>query len=142
MQRNPRHTFFRSGSPGIKVREVRVVDAHAHLDRHRSATRGAHSTRHDAAEEIALPRQGTAPALASHLGHRAAEVEVDVIGEVLVGDHPHGLLHHHGVDAVELHRARSLLGGELHHLESLGVPFDQGTRGDHLGDVQAGRTVG
>ena len=42
------------------------------------------------AEEPAPPRQRRAAALAGDLGHRAAEVEVDVVGEVLVDDHPHG----------------------------------------------------
>ena len=32
----------------------------------------------DLAEQAALPRQRSAAALAGHLGHRAAEVEVDV----------------------------------------------------------------
>ena len=141
VQSHPGHTFFCCRAAGIEIGEMRIVDTHAHLDRHRPAARGTHSTGHDAAKEVALPRQRAAAALARHLGHRAAEVEVNVIGEVLVGDHPHGPLHHHRVDAVELHGPRCLLRGELHHLEGLGVPFDQGSRGDHLGDVQTSGPV-
>ena len=64
-----------------------VVDAHAHLDRHRdAAVRGRDRRPDDRAEQLALPRQRRAAALAGHLGHRAAEVEVDVVGQVL-GDH-------------------------------------------------------
>ena len=59
-----------------------VVDALAHLDGDRHGAVGAAPT---AARTISpnssrLPRQRRAAALAGHLGHRAAEVEVDVVG--------------------------------------------------------------
>ncbi|EUA23760.1 hypothetical protein I553_5216 [Mycobacterium xenopi 4042] len=38
------------------------------------------------------------------LGHRAAEVHIDVVGQVLVGDHLHGLVGGGRVDGVELQR--------------------------------------
>ena len=43
----------------------------------------------DVAEQVDAPRQRRAAALAGHLGHRAAEVEVDVVGQILLDDHPH-----------------------------------------------------
>ena len=46
--------------------------------------------RDDVAEQVALPRQRRAAALAGDLGDRAAEVEVDVVGAVLGDEHAHG----------------------------------------------------
>ena len=79
-----------------------------------TAPRGlAHRGPDDVVEQPDAPRQRRPAALAGHLGHRAAEVQVDVVGEVLVDDHPHGRADDGRVDAVELHasaasrRARS-----------------------------------
>ena len=54
---------------------------------------------------------GAVPAV-GHLGHRAAEVEVDMVGHVLVDDDFRGLLHNRGIDAVQLQRANLLAGCE------------------------------
>ena len=55
-----------------------------------------------------LPRQSGAAALAGDLGDGASEVQVDVVGAVLVDEHPHRALDGRGVHAVELDRARRL----------------------------------
>ena len=47
------------------------------------------AARDDRREQPAPPRQRRAAALAGDLRHRAAEVQVDVVGQVLVDDHPH-----------------------------------------------------
>ena len=47
----------------------------------------AHRGGHDLAEQPALERQRGAAAAPGHLGHRAAEVHVDVVGHALVDDH-------------------------------------------------------
>ena len=60
------------------------------------------------AEQPALPRQRPAAALAGHLGHRAAEVEVDVAHAVLGAQDLGGLADVDRVGAVELHRPHRL----------------------------------
>ena len=62
----------------------------------------------DLAEQPELPRQRRAAALAGHLGHGAAEVEVDVVGAVLGDEHRDGVRDRRRVDAVELDGARRL----------------------------------
>ena len=47
----------------------------------------------DRREQPALVRQRGAAALAGDLGHRAAEVQVDVVGQVLLDDHPDRAAH-------------------------------------------------
>ena len=92
----------------------------------------------DHRQPVALVGQRRSPALAGHLGHRAAEVEVDVPDRVLGDQDPGRLGHDHRVHAVELDRADPLAGVELQHGQGLGVPLDQPARGDHLADVEPG----
>ena len=96
---------------GLDVGQVVVVDALAHLDRDRDAGRRGRLDRRrdDAAEQPPPPRQRRAAALAGDLGHRAAEVEVDVVGQVLLDDHPHRGRGDVRVDAVELEAAGPLV---------------------------------
>ena len=95
--------FFGGDPAGVEMGAVIVVDADPELDRHRDvgALGGSDGRRDDLAEQRALVGDRRPPALAGHLGHRAAEVEVDVVGAVLVDEHPHGLPDRHRVDAVE-----------------------------------------
>ncbi len=123
--------------PGVQEGQMIVVDALAHLHRHRPAARVVHRLVQDGPQQRSLVRQRGAAALAGHLRDGAAEVEVDVVGEVLVGDHAHRLADGHRVDAVELDGARLLARVEVHELHRLLVALHQRPRGDHLTDEQA-----
>jgi hypothetical protein len=123
---------------GLAVGEVLSVDAEPHLHRDRDcAGRGAHRGRHDLGEQPHAPGQRGPTALAGHLRHRAAEVEVDVIGQIVLHDQAHRGTDHPRVDAVELNAARTLVGREPDQPHRLRIAFDQRPRGDHLADVQA-----
>ena len=61
---------------------------------------------HDRAEQPTLERQRGSSALAGDLRHRAPEVEVDVVGQILLDDHPHGAADDRRIDAVQLDRPR------------------------------------
>ncbi len=77
------------------------------------------------------------PPPAGDLRDRAAEVQVDVVGEVLLRDHADGLADGRRVHAVQLDRARLLGRVEVDQLHGLLVALDQRPRGDHLADEQA-----
>ncbi len=111
------------GLPRVEVGVMVGVDALAHLHRQRDpAPVGfAHRGGDDRREEVLLPRQGRAAALPGDLGHRAAEVEVDVVGAVLLDEHAHGLPDRHRVDAVELDRARGLIRFVVDDAHALGA---------------------
>jgi hypothetical protein len=117
---------------------VRVVDALAHL--HGDGDVAAGTLLDDGAdhraEQVALPRQGRAAALAGDLRDRAAEVEVDVVGPVLRDEQPHRGPSGGWVGAVELDRPRMLFWVVLDQPHRLGVALDQSARGDHLADVE------
>ena len=104
----------------------------------RDVARGAGGAGDDVAEQLQLPRQRRSAALARDLGHGAAEVQVDVVGAVLVDEHAHRVLDGRRVDAVELDRARRLglvVRDEAHRR---GVALDEGAGRDHLAHVQPG----
>ena len=128
-------------APGLEVGEVVGVDALAHLDGERDVARGPDGARDDVAEQLALPGERRSPALARDLGHRAAEVEVDVVGAVLGDEHAHRLGDGRGVDAVQLDRARRLglvVRDEAHRRR---VPLDERAGRDHLAHVQPGAVL-
>ena len=128
MQCHPCDTGVTSNASGVQVGEVILVDPLAHLHGHRDAIRrSGNGSTHDVGEEVALPRQGTPASLARDLGHRAAEVEVHVVGEVLIDHHAHRFADDDGIDAVELDRAWRLVIVEAHHVEGGLVTLDQGT---------------
>ena len=87
--------------------------------------RGRDGRAHDRCEQPPLVGQRRAAALAGDLGDRAAEVQVDVVGQVLLDDDPHRPPDRRRVDAVELQRARVLVGVERDHLAGLRVALDQ-----------------
>ena len=120
------------------------VDPHPHLhrDRHVIRRRAAHRSGDDRAEQVALPGQRRTAALAGHLGHRAPEVEVDVIGAVLGDEQAHRGGGGDRVDAIELGRAGRLPGVVLDEPHRLRVPFDERARGHHFADVERGRATG
>ena len=92
----------------------------------------------DLAEQPALPRQRPATALAGHLGHRAAEVEVDVPHAVLRAEDLRRLADVRRVGAVELDRPNVLELVEDQHRQRGGVALDDAAGRDHLADVEAG----
>ena len=123
----------------VDVGVVGVVNADAELDchRHAGALGGADGGGDDLAEQPSFVGQCRSAAAACDFGHRAAEVHVDVVGEVVLDDHPGRLVGGGRVDGVELQRARRLLRGERRHVHRDGVALDQGAGGDHLADVEA-----
>ena len=94
------------------------------------------------ASRPALPRQRSAAALAGHLGHRAAEVEVDVGHAVLGAEDLGRLADVDRVGAVELHRPHGLELVEDQHRPGDRVALDQAAAGDHLADVEPGPLLG
>jgi hypothetical protein len=66
----------------------------------------------------------------------------DVVGEAVLGDHPHRVEGVRRVDGIELEGSRRLSGGECRHMHGDGVPFDQSTRGDHLAYVEPADCAG
>ena len=138
VQGHPRRPLLGRGPAGLEVGEVLGVDPGAHLDRDRDpAVRRGDRRPDDVAEQPSLPGQRGPAALARHLGHRAAEVQVDVVGAVLVDEQPHRVAHDAGVDAVQLDAARALVRVDRDHREGLRVALEQGPARDHLGDVDA-----
>lgn len=77
------------------------------------------------------------PAFAGHFGHRAAEVEVNVVGPVFFDQHPYCLPYGHRVDSVELNRPRCFIGFVVDDPHAFGAAFDQCAGGHHFGDVEA-----
>jgi len=96
------------------------VDADAGFNRHRHGVlavrrprglvAGAHSLAQDRRQQILLPRQRRASAFARDLGRRTAEVEVDVVGQVLFDQDAHRRTRDRRVDPVELDGAHPLTG--------------------------------
>ncbi len=129
-----------TGHPArLQVGQVVLVDALAHLDGQRDIALGRLADRglHNAGEQVSLPGQRRSPALAGHLGHRAAEVQVDVVRAVLLHQHPHGPAHRTRVHAVQLDGADLLVVVVRDDPQRLGGAFHQRPGGDHFGDVEA-----
>ena len=126
-----------------------LVDAQTHLHGHRHLPRppdgansgltGAHRLGEDRRQQVSLPRQRRPTALAGHLGDRAAEVQVDVVGQILLHQDPHRGPHRGRIDPVELDGTHPLGRIGAHHRQSALVALHQGAGGDHLRDVQARR---
>lgn len=115
------------GDPaGVEVGVVVVVDPdpELHGDRDVGAGAGPHGGRDDPAEQSALVGQRGAAAAAGDLGHRAAEVGVDVVGQARGGDHPGRVVGGVRVDGVELQRPRGLVGSVV-LVQGHRVAFDQ-----------------
>ena len=86
----------------LNVGQVVGVDALAHLDGQRDRPRCLHSALDNVAKQFTLPRQRGSPAFASDFRHRAAEVEIDVVGPILGHQHGHRLGNGLRVNAVQL----------------------------------------
>ena len=139
VQGNRRNTGIARNLGGLQERNVVVVDALAHLNGQRNIVAGGLFDRrlHNRGEQVGLPGQGCAAASAGHLGRRAAEVQVNVVGTVLFNDHAHGLADIDRVNAVNLNGANLLVRVVLDDAQGLGLAFHEGARGHHFGHVQA-----
>ena len=138
MQRHGGRALLGGDPARVQVGVMGVVDADAELHGHRyvRALGGAHRRGDDLAEQPPLERQrGAAPA-PGDLGHRAAEVHVDVVGHALVGDHFRRGEGGVRVDGVELQRPRRLVRRERRHVHGDRMALDERTRGHHLADVE------
>ena len=118
MQGDPGNPRLGRNAPGVEVGQMVVVDSLAHLDGDRRWVdptlgglflRGAHRSRNQVREQIALPRKRGSPASASHFGDGAPHVEIDVVRTILADQNPDRRSNGVGVYAVELHAARRLI---------------------------------
>ena len=100
VQRNGGHTAVAGDPAGLQISQVVLVHSPAHLHRHRDVRLGclAHGGGDDGFEQPGLPRQCRTAALAGDLGDGTAEVEVNVIGAVLVDQHAHRMAGGHRVN--------------------------------------------
>ncbi len=123
---------------GFEVGLVLVAHADAELDGHGNRTGVGHRCANDPAQQPGLERYRRPATPPRHLGHRASEVEVDVVDAVLADQPCHGLTQVVGVDAVELKAAGLLLWGEIGELVGSPIALDESPGGDHLADAQPG----
>ena len=142
MQGDHRESLLLGGKSRLDERDDVVVDADAELARDRNAERlrGLDGGGHDRAREVALHGDGRAAALARHLRGRAAEVHVDVVGDVLLAQCAHGLADELRVAAVDLQAAEVLVLAERDHLLRLLVAVDECGSHDHLTHVDEAGT--
>ena len=138
MQCHRDHSGVLRDPAGVEIRLVLVVDADPELDRDGQGSGRFDGAADYLAEQGSLVRQRGPATSAGDFRNRAAEVEVDVVCEIFVADHLHGLADRRRVDAVELHRARPLPGIEADHFQGTGMALEQRPAGDHLADEQAG----
>ena len=80
-----------------------VVDALAHLHSDRQIASCLHGRVNNRLEEISLPRQRSAATLASDFGNRATEVEVNMVGFVLVNQQFDCFRNSDRINTVKLH---------------------------------------
>ncbi|CAB4535377.1 unannotated protein [freshwater metagenome] len=92
----------RSDPGSVKIGEVIIVDTHSHLDGHGDVAGRSDGLFQNLLEQSRLPRQGRPTTLPRHLGHRATEVHVDVIGVVFVDEDSGRCTHRLRIDAVQL----------------------------------------
>ena len=140
VQRHPGGALVDGDPAGVEVGEVVLVDALAHLHRDRDAggLGGADHGADDGGEQLGLPGQGRSPAAPGDLGDRAAEVEVDVLGAVVLEQHLDRAGGGGGVGGVQLDALDRLVGVVLGEPQRLRRPLDEGAAGHHLRHVQPG----
>ena len=115
-----------------------LVDSLAHLHGDRDIARRTHRTLDDFAEQAELPREsGTAP-FAGDLGHRASEIQVDVIGAVFGDEHGHGLGDRLRIDTVQLNAAQLFGLVVLDEAHARRSALDKSAARDHFAHVQTG----
>jgi hypothetical protein len=137
VQGHGRAAFLLGDAARSQKGEMRVIDAHAQLDRDRRRAGRADRGAYDLREQLGLERDRGAAAAARDLAHRAAEVEVYVIDAPFADQALDRLADEIGIDSVQLEAARALVGAEAREPQRLVVALDQRARGDHLAHVQA-----
>jgi hypothetical protein len=136
-----RYTGVLGDPASVEERAVLVIDADPELHRDGKVPGRLDRGADDLAEQGSLVGQRRTASSAGDLRDRAPEVEVNVISEIVVAHHLHGLADRRGIDPVELHRAGLLRGIEADHPQGAGVPLHQCPASDHLADVQPGAVV-
>ena len=114
-----------------------VVPSAPGLDRHRQV-RGPDDRADDPLDQIQVAQAARAAVPLHHLLHRAAEVDVDELGPVMLGDEPGRLRHGVGIGAVDLDADRPLDLLELRALERVPDAAPDGLRGEELGQHDVG----
>ena len=102
---------------------------------------GAHGGARQILEQIQLPGQGRAAALAGHLRGGAAEVQIDVIRPVFCHQNTHRFGRGFRLDPVELDGAHRIARIRLDHVHGLRVSLHEGSGGDHLAHPEPGGSV-
>jgi hypothetical protein len=126
--------FVGGGPTGLEVGEAVVVEPHPHLHRDGHPLGCVDGSTHDPGEEASANGQRGAAAVASDLGHRAPEVQVDVVD--LPGGHqaPHRFAHGDRVGAIQLNRPDLLVGVMARHRPRGLAAFHETARRQHLRD--------
>ncbi len=143
VQRDGRAPLLLRDVAGFHERLMAVIDADADLGGNGDVRRRAHlhHALNDLAEQVGLPRQRGPAATTGDLGNRAAEVQVHMVGHVLIDDDARGLLDDGRVHAIQLQRPDALARREPAQAQRLRIAGDQRARRNHLGHVQAVRAV-
>ena len=118
-----------------------VVDTRPHFDRDRDR-RSLDTTDgrcDNLAEQASLIGQCSSATSSSHLRHRAPKIHVDVVSQVVVGNHASSFVRPLRIRRVQLHAAWCFFGSELRHVQSFLVPLDECSRGHHLADIEPRR---
>ena len=110
-------------------------EAHLHGDRDTRTASTIAADHPGGRAHVAGKRGAAAPA--DHLGHRAAEVDVDEHGAALDADLG-GVGHHRGIAADQLGRDRRHLAREIEQMQRRVGAAHHRLGGDHLGRHQAG----
>ena len=137
VQSHRRCALGRGNSAGVEVGVVVIVNADAefHRDGNIGAGHGFYRRGHNIAEEAAFIGEGGAAATAGDLGDWAAEVHVDVVGQVIVGHHAGRLIRVFRVGCVKLEGAWVFVGAKGCHVARFLVAFDKSTGGNHFAYV-------
>jgi hypothetical protein len=108
VQRHRGCALLLSDPAGVEEGEVGVVDADPELDRHgnHGVLRGPDRSGDDPPEQPSLVGERRPASAPGDFGYRTAEVDVDVVGEVVLDDHSRGVVGGLRVDGVELQGSR------------------------------------
>ena len=120
-----------------------VVNADADFRSHRNTCRPAHGHHavDDLSEQVGFPwkrRTATAP---GDLGHRTTEVQIDMVGHIVVNDDARRLLDDRRIDPIQLQGTDFLARCETAQAQGFGIASHECTGGNHFGDIQAVRPV-